>query len=60
MTGERRRSAARDQGIIHTARFYRESAALLRYPWRINRPGSQPIFFERMTVTVLPSAASMG
>jgi hypothetical protein len=25
---ERSRSAARDQGIIHTARFYRESAAL--------------------------------
>jgi hypothetical protein len=31
-TAEQSRSAARDLGIIHTDRFYRESAALLSSP----------------------------
>jgi hypothetical protein len=34
-TGERRRSAARDHGIIHTAGLYRESAASLRSAFRV-------------------------
>ena len=50
LSAEHPRSAARDQGIIHTARFYRESAAL---------PCSMFSFFSTYMVSRRPPASSL-